>query len=254
MKWEEKLNKFIDNFEYIDDVIGILVCGSYITGSPSKHSDLDVHLILDDKVDYRQRGNKIVDGLLIEYFANPKRQIRKYFKDDYNNIRPMSQTQFVTGKIMLDKTGEVKELKEEAKAMLKKSYTDLDTSISDLNKYAIWDMLDDLQDCLETNRDDFDFIYYCNLDKLLSIYMRYIKYPYNKKTILGNITSEIVRNKYLLKELPDEEIKELIEDCIVYSSRKNRMRNYQKLSNKIFELAGGFDIDNFKFKSPVDEL
>ena len=32
------------------------------------------------------------------------------------------------------------------------------------------------------------------------------------------------------------------------------MRNYQKLSNKIFELAGGFDIDNFKFKSPVDEL
>ena len=112
MKWEEKLNKFIDNFEYIDDVIGILVCGSYITGSPSKHSDLDVHLILDDKVDYRQRGNKIVDGLLIEYFANPKRQIRKYFKDDYNNIRPMSQTQFITGKIILDKTGDVKKLVE----------------------------------------------------------------------------------------------------------------------------------------------
>ena len=44
MKWEEKLNKFIDNFEYIDDVIGILVCGSYITGSPSKHSVLDVNI------------------------------------------------------------------------------------------------------------------------------------------------------------------------------------------------------------------
>ena len=54
MNWEEKLNKFLDEFEHIDDVIGVLVCGSYITGNPSTHSDLDVHIILDEKVDYRK--------------------------------------------------------------------------------------------------------------------------------------------------------------------------------------------------------
>ena len=127
MKWEEKLNKFIDSFEYIDDVVGILVCGSYITGSPTKHSDLDVHLLLNDKVKYRVRGNKIVDGLLIEYFANPKSQIKKYFKEDYKNVRPMSHTQFITGKIIMDKTGDLKKLKEEAKKMLKKNYEDINT-------------------------------------------------------------------------------------------------------------------------------
>ncbi len=252
MNWEEKLNKFLDSFEHIDDVIGVLVCGSYITGNPSSHSDLDVHIILDEKVDYRERGNKIVDGLLIEYFSNPPRQIRKYFEEDYKNVRPMSQTQFVTGKIIIDKTGEVKKLKEEAKEMLDREFKDIDTSISELYKYGMWDMLDDLKDAYENGRDDFDFIYYCNLDKLLSWYMKYIKYPYNKKSILGNITSEIVRNKYLLKELPDKEISELIKNCIVTETKKERIEYYELLTNKIFSLLGNFDINEFKFKSPVD--
>lgn len=252
MNWEDKLNKFLEDFEYIDETVGILVCGSYITGNPSSHSDLDVHIILDNKVDYRERGNKIVDGLLIEYFANPARQVREYFKEDYDNVRPMSQTQFITGKIILDKTGEVQKLKDEAREMLAKKYNDLDTNINDLNKYGMWDMLDDLLDGLENNREDFDFIYYCNLDKLLSLYMKQIKFPYHKKTILGNITSEIVRNKYLLDELPDAAIKELIKNCIVLSDKNERMKNYEALTNMIFELTGGFSIDDFKFKSLVD--
>lgn len=252
MDWEEKLKKFLEDFEYKDDIVGILVCGSFITGNPSSHSDLDVHLILNKNVNYRERGNKIVDGLLIEYFANPSRQIREYFKSDYKGIRPMSQTQFITGKILLDKTGELKKLKLEASRMLDKQYSDLKTDISELDKYGLWDMLDDLKDSFENNRDDFDFLYYCNLDKLLSLYMKQIKYPYHKKTILGNLTSEIVRNKYLLKELPNKKINKLIENCIVLKDKEKRMKNYELLTNKIFDLNGGFDINKFRFKSLVD--
>ena len=75
--WREKLNIFTENFKHKNDVIGILVCGSYITGSPTNHSDLDVHMVLENNVNYRERGNKIIDGLLIEYFANPPRQIEQ---------------------------------------------------------------------------------------------------------------------------------------------------------------------------------
>ena len=252
MNWEERLNKFLENFKYKNDIDGILVCGSFITGNPSSHSDLDVHILLKEKVDYRVRGNKIVDGLLIEYFANPPRQIREYFKEDYSEIRPMAQIQFITGKILLDKTGEVQKLKKEARKMLDKRYSDLNTDINELNKYELWDMLDDLQDGFENDRDDFDFIYYCNLDKLLSLYMKYIKYPYHKKTILGNITSEIVKNKYLLEELPDKQISGLIKNCIILKNKEDRMKNYELLINKILNLTGGFDIDKFEFKSLVD--
>ena len=253
MKWEEKLNIFLESFEHKNDVIGILVCGSYITGTTSTHSDLDVHIILEDTVDYRERGNKIIDGLLIEYFSNPANQIRKYFEEDYKELRPMSQTQFVTGKIILDKTGVVEQLKEEAKAMMDKNFSDIDTSINELQKYGIWDMLDDLQDAYENDRKDYDLLYFTNLDKLISIYMRNIKYAYNKKTILGNINSQIVRDKYLLKELPDKDISKLIVECIENEDRKMKMKKYEVLTNKLLDLFGGFDINEFKFKSPVEK-
>jgi hypothetical protein len=253
MDWKVKLDKFLFEWEYMEDTIGILVCGSFITGEPSAHSDLDVHIILSNDVDYRERGNRIIDGLLIEYFANPPKQISKYFEEDYREICPMSQTQFITGRILLDKTGVVQELKNKAKEMLENRYQEIDSKISELNKYAIWDMLDDLQDALESGRKDFNLIYYCNLDKLLSLYMRLIKYPYNYKSILGNITSELTRSKYLLEELPDKRISEIITNCITSDENADKLFNYELLTNKILDLSGGFDISRFSFKGLIDD-
>lgn len=113
-EWKEKLDIFMSDFEYKNDIVGILVCGSYITGTPTNHFDLDVHIVLDDDVQYRERGNKVVDGLLIEYFANPPKQIHRYFEEDIDNKSLMCQTQFATGKILLDKSGDVAALKEKA--------------------------------------------------------------------------------------------------------------------------------------------
>ena len=110
----EKLNMFLDSYKNINDVVGVLVCGSYVTGHPNKHSDLDVHLILKDGVFYRERGNVIVEGLLIEYFANTKQQILSYFNKDYRSVSLMSQTQFATGMIIRDDLGIVANLKKQA--------------------------------------------------------------------------------------------------------------------------------------------
>jgi len=253
MNWKDKLDKFMESFEHKADVVGILVCGSFVTGSPSSHSDLDVHIVLDEAVDYRERGNKVVDGLLIEYFANPPRQIRGYFKEDYQTISPMSQTQFATGEIVLDKIGVVAELKDEATRMMALNFDGVESSVNELIKYGIWDMLDDLQDMYENERIDFDLVYYSNLDKLISIYMQQIKQAYNKKTILGHIMSEGVRKKYLLNELPDQHVAKLIQRCIVAECKKDRIDSYEKFTNAVLSLMGGFQIDGFKFKSPVLE-
>jgi len=236
-------------FEHQADVIGVLVCGSFVTGSPSTHSDLDVHLVLDEGVDYRERGNQVVDGLLIEYFANPPRQIRSYFKEDYQAMRPMSQTQFATGEILLDSTGVVAELKAEAAAMMALNFEGVEAPVHGLVKYGIWDMLDDLQDLYENERVEFDFVYYSNLDALIAIYMQQIKQAYNKKTILGHIASDAVRKKYLLRELPDDAVKHLIQTCITAESKKDRIESYEKLTGAVLDLMGGFEIDGFKFKS-----
>ena len=251
--WKDKLDIFVNNFEHMHNVVGMLVCGSYITGSPTNHSDLDVHMVLDNGVNYRERGNKIIDGLLIEYFANPPRQIIKYFDDDLIDKSLMSQTQFATGKIILDNTGDVAQLKEKATKMIADFYAD-DSKIipmPDYTKYFLWDMLDDVQDAYENNRLDFDFMYYNLLNKVISMYMQCINRPYNFKTILGNITSNIVRKKYLLKELPDKQINDLIEKCVIADSKSNKIQAFEMLVNAILHKYGGFDVSEFKMKSDL---
>ena len=252
--WKHKLNIFLSDFEHTADIIGVLVCGSYVTGRPTKHSDLDVHIILDNSVEYRERGNRIIDGLLIEYFANPPKQILGYFADDLNDRRLMSQVQFATGEIILDKTGEVEALKNKAKNMIEEFYASSNPSpkMSELDKYFLWDMRDDLQDAHETERADFDFMYFTCLNMLLEKYMNCINRPYNRKVILGNITDPVVREKYLLRELPDEGISKLISYAIVATGRDEKLTAYEKLTATIIDTFGGFEIDGFKLKSPVE--
>ena len=252
INWGEKLDIFMSDFEHINDVIGILVCGSYVTGNPSNHSDLDVHILLDNNVEYRERGNRIIDGLLIEYFANPPKQIIKYFTDDLKDKSLMSQTQFATGKILLDKNGEVKALKEKSIQMIDDYYKNDNAAMSESTKYFLWDMLDDLQDAYENNKTDFDFLYFNLLDKMIFNYMNCINRPYSFKSILGNITDNIVRKKYLLRELPDTAISDLIAKSVQAVNKKDKMELYQSLAHEILDKFGGFDVDKYKLKSDLD--
>ena len=65
--WEKAVDKFIKKWKSKKEVIGALVCGSYVTGNPTKHSDIDIHIILDNKCNWRMRGDEYVDGFLMEY-------------------------------------------------------------------------------------------------------------------------------------------------------------------------------------------
>jgi len=252
--WKSKLDLFLADFEYADDVVGVLVCGSYITGNPTSHSDLDVHIVLDNKVDYRERGNKIVDGLLIEYFANPLKQILCYFDEDLKDKSLMCQTQFATGKIMMDKVGDVEALKLQGQKMISDFYASPQTDfrLSELDKYFLWDMLDDLQDAHESNRADFDFLYFTRLNMLLEKYMNGINRPYNCKTIYGNVIDAALRDKYLLRELPNDTVKDMIVSAITATGQNDKMTAYEKLTSEIIKQIGGFNIDGFKFKSKVE--
>jgi len=254
MDWQKRLDIFLADFEHHADVIGVLVCGSYITGNPSNHSDLDVHIVLDESVDYRERGNKIIDGLLIEYFANPPRQILRYFDEDLVEKDLMCQVQFATGEIIFDEKGVIAELKEKAIRMIDEFYQKNSAPVlPELTKCFMWDMLDDLQDALETGRADFDFLYFTSLDWLMKSYMGAVNRPYGRKAILGNIESEIVRGKYLLKELPDETVAGLISKAMRAVDKGEKLAVYQQLTEAVWARFGGFNIDGFSFGSAVEE-
>ena len=251
--WRAKLDVFLGDFEHMDDLSGVLVCGSYITGNPTSRSDLDVHIILDNRVDYRQRGNRIIDGLMIEYFANPPKQILRYFEEDIRDNALMSQVQFATGEIILDKTGEAATLKEKALLMIEDFYQkDRASSMDENTKYGLWDQRDNLRDAYETNRPDFDFLYFNFLNKMIETYMKSINRPYGIQAILGNISDDSVRQKYLLRKLPDGEIGELITKAITAVDRDKKLEAYENLTAKILDKFGGFRVDGFKFKGGLE--
>ena len=250
--WRSKFETFLADFEHANDITGILVCGSYVTGSPTNHSDLDVHILLDEAVNYRERGNRIVDDLLIEYFANPPRQVLAYFDDDLKDKNLMCQTQFATGEILRDDHGAVLALKEKALAMIDAFYSNEPPLMPEYTKYGLWDMRDDVQDAYENNRPDFDFVYYNILDKLLLNYLRGVNRRYHFKAIYGHVTSEVTRRKYLLRELPDPAINGMIVQCITAIDRDSKMAAFEGLTEAILERFGGFEVDGFKLKSDLE--
>lgn len=143
----------------------------------------------------------------------------------------------------------MKRLKEEAKKQLEKGFEEVDVSLSKFEKYALWDKMDDLEAIYEENTPDFNFVYYIALNNLLEKYMRLNKMTYSPKVIFKQLTNNEIREKYLLKEIKDEKIKEAITKCIMSHDKKEKLDNFKLITNKVFELCGGFEIDGFKMKS-----
>ena len=84
------------------------------------------------------------------------------------------------------------------------------------------------------------------MNMLLEKYMNSINRPYNSKTIYGNATDATVRNKYLLRELPNETIKDRIVSAIIATGQDDKMVAYEKLTAEMMKQIGGFTIDGFK--------
>ena len=101
--WKTVLNKFLEKWKRKGYVEGAILTGSRVTSYFSKYSDIDVYIVLSEKIKWRERGNRIFDGFLIEYFANPPYQIRKYFVEEFKQNKYTTARMFVMGKILFDK-------------------------------------------------------------------------------------------------------------------------------------------------------
>jgi hypothetical protein len=252
-KWEIALNKFLENWRTNPEVVGCLVCGSFITGNPSNHSDIDIHLILSDEIEWRERGNKIIDGLLIEYFANPPKQIIKYFESDKAKNSTMSLVQFLTGRILFEKDNIISELKSKAKEYFDADFKEMNPTVIELTKYSLWDMEDNLRDLYESNAQDFVFSYHNALKELFEKYLKFLKLPvghYYK--YLAYLNSETSRKKYLLDEFTDNEFGKIYMMALVTEEKTKMMEYYTRLTEHILKKMGGFNVNGWKMKSNIE--
>ena len=252
-EWKIALEEFLIDWKNRNDVVGALVCGSYITGNPSKRSDIDVHIILSDEVNWRERGNIIINGFLIEYFVNPAKQIHRYFQEDFQAHRTMSMVQFITGRALFDNIGIIKELKVEAKKWMNKEYNKLNDTVLEMKKYSIWDSLDNLKDCFEQKREDFHFVYHLSLANLFSAYCHFLcleTIPYYQ--IHSYLSDSTYSNKYLKNIFPDTTFKNTFIKALQEVEGQKMIEVYEELVSHVFNQMGGFNIDGWKLKSQID--
>ena len=250
--WEKALDKFLVDWRDREDVIGILVCGSYITGDPSRHSDIDLHIITSEENDWRERGNTIVDGYLVEYFVNPPRQIQEYFVEDYQSNNIMAATQFVTGRIILDRDGAVAELRKEAQDWINKEYKELDSTNISIMKYALWDSLDNLRDLNEKKSKSYRYTYYGTLRSLFEFYSRYLRWEiYSPVRIVELLTDPKTQEKYLQSEYSDSVFRDLFIEAVSLVEESEMITCLEKIVEHVFEQTGGFSIDGWKLRTPV---
>jgi hypothetical protein len=250
-KWEVSLNKFLAPWRRKSCVAGALLCGSYVTGNPSKHSDLDIHIVTKKGTDWRERGNKFVDGFLMEYLVNPPEQIRSYFKDDHRKFQQDAVIQFKTGRILFD-DGTIKSLKEEANRWFAKKFKKFSRVATEIGKYSLWDMMDDLEDCYDKGAPDFWFLYHTSLSSLIEEYSKFMGYPAIKDKDYKILTDENTRRKYLLRDFPDSEFANIASKAILEKDKDDALAAYQKLTKHVFKGLGGFEIDGWECRSPLD--
>jgi len=246
-KWEKALLQFLKKYENKPYFEGALLCGSYATGNQNEFSDIDVHILISDTQNWRERGMVRTDGFLIEYFINPIKKIKQEFRDDYSDGGNASANMFGYGKILFDKNGNVKKLKQEALRFLKKTPKKITPQKLALDFYGAWDLMDELK-CAIAEKRGFDLVYYELVKKLLTIHF---KLNGIAKISLAK-TEKILSNpkfakQYHIQKLPDQKFTKLF-----LSALQNKKQNaIQKLFNFVMTESDEFDIGQFKSKIKI---
>ena len=237
--WEKALNKFIAQYKNNKDVLAILLVGSYAVGNENKYSDIDVYLILDDKAKYRMRGNKLIDGYLIEYFINPYHQVIKYLQEDQKKHRCAMANMLLNCRVIEDKDNIIPELQKKAKY-----YNELKKDKDLMKYYACWCAYDEYKAAPYHHQ----MPYYICLKYLIEAYLYHHGYPLLPELKLEKIfKDDKYRQKYNLNHFPNNKFNKLVINCFNKPNKVNL--------NKLYEFVikdGKFDINNFKIYNEIE--
>lgn len=251
-KWEIVLRKFLSKYENEPFYEGAIACGSYVSGNNNEYSDIDVHIVLKENNEWRERGNVLIDGILVEYFANPVNVYVKVLDEEANGFSNCNTVMFSKGKIIEDKRGKVKMLQEKAKMQYDYPARPLTYFEISSMQYSCWDKFDELSAIYKQNRDSFYLAYYNLLIKLIDFLNRLKGYKDIPITKIDKIIDDkTFRDNYGINNFYEEIDADYIRKCIMLKTKDEMMKQITSFYDYIIETSGGFDINKFVLRSEV---
>jgi len=250
--WEGAIEEFLKPWRTKKEVVGALLCGSYAVGTETSGSDIDIHLILSAKTKWRERGNKVVKGFLIEYFANPVPQLELNRREDMAKGRKIDARMFTTGRILFDKTGAVRKLVEGAKKDLRKPLKRQSAASTGAMKYALWDAFDGVEDLFSTQNPDFRKCAFALVEQAIESYAKYLRVeiPGSAKRY-RYLRDPIFVHNYQIKMFPDKKFANLYVACVKTKTDAALLSSVRTLLIHTQARMGGFNIDGWKLRTAV---
>lgn len=255
-KWQLAIEKFLNEYRDKEYFLGAILTGSYATGNNddnsdnSDNSDIDIYIVTTDDTNWRERGNKNIDGFLIEYFINPKKKILSYFDKELKDYHLSTTMIFVNAKILYDKDGSVQELIDRANNNF--NLADVDEFKYKMNCYSVWDGFDELESKYN-KKEDIDFSYYIFLQRIIDahFYNKQIpSIPLNK--IERILKDENYKMRYNIKKLPDQNFITKLSKCFNEKSYDNKFNNAKELYLYFMDEFQDFDINNLVVRSSAE--
>ena len=215
-----------------------MLVGSYAVNNNNKYSDIDVYIVLNNECKYRERGNKLVNGYIIEYFANPIYKIEDYLINDGRGHGGPMANMIVNGKVLYGKKRIYNYLRKKAIDAINKV-----NEIDIINYYRCWDAYEDYKACKYHN----EMPYYNCLRLLIEAYLYnndYFILPVNK--LERFFKDKKYREKYNINKFPNNEFNILVINCFDNPNKRNL-----KLLYEFVIKDGNFDINNFVLRSDL---
>lgn len=98
------------------DPLGIIASGTIVRGNPGPSSDLDLYVIHGQP--FRQRVQRLFEGVPAEIFVNPPPQVETYFETERRAGRPLTAHMLATGVVVLDRDPVIERLRQQARDAL----------------------------------------------------------------------------------------------------------------------------------------
>lgn len=249
-KYEQVLEKFLLAHKNHPDFEGAVLCGSYASGNQTPVSDIDVHIVMSDVCELRERGNVFIDGMLVEYFINPIFKIKETLEREFQEYGSATANMFGYGKILYDKTGKVHEIQQLARSYFEKDFAPLCFYQLQNDLYHVWDDRDEFLSA-SSEKCSTHILYGRLLSDLVNLYMKHQGIGLQSLSKLEKLLSDdMFASRYHLKKQPDHNFKELTLACL-RSNDECKVECIQKLYHYVIKTCGGFDIGHFKMTSQV---
>ena len=250
-KIEQLIDYFIEPYKKNDDIQAAILTGSYAQGYQNKYSDIDIFIISSDTLNWRERGNKIIENYMFEYFINPAKVIFKEI-DEYKKSGMATALIIANGVEIYDKTGIVKQLKEKAFDVIDNLNNPMNGYEMEMIKYYTNYYFEQLKRAYDDNQFEFMFLYHT--------YIEYIIYSYGKFNgiilpLKTKIYQYIFNENYFinnnLKKISDNNFLDILKKCMTEFKKDIMYKNITDLKEYFINSIGGFNIDGWKIRSPV---